>query len=787
MIYTDGVILLKVSNQLNPNTIKTTDQPLEYKQGDIVTASVKERLPNNEAIVQIRNKEVRVVFEDNIPKQDRIAIQFTGNRDGIPHVRTVSSNEAGSSVEMELQHLYRSLGIQDSPELKAVAKLFIDRGQPLNRSTMEQLKNFIDKSTGPLHQKLETVKALIDKGIEITAFHLKSVHEALHGRALSASLQDLDLLQMVNATRNTESSVTNATISKTIDMTSIRAILLEAMHRLQMGMDLETSLKWLMQQLQLQQELPQVLQEAFIKNIQKNMQMVQQGLVEDARQQMIESLQQAVHPQLEALKGKANEQVINILQQLKDGANVHQTVETIRKHVAPMLPDHLQNEVGRKLQEVERLISNRQERRAMTMVTNVLDQLETTLSIQDQVNEQMDELMATTGLSSLDGSTKQFIVTEITRKMSQLAIDFKGQKRDIIRNLDNIINTIQVAKSQSYAHVKSLLETTIDTLDRMILKSEILLYSDMKSEKQLLVISSQLTDAKKALAKGDHGQALQILHSAKENLMELNIRPANVKTQHMLMQEMARKAESAVYKSEQIQFEQLAEKLYPTERTARTVYEAFRALGLNYDSEMAQSLSNRQYTQEQLQNNMKAILLKLIHGEEEQSSQQRSTAEHILHHITGQQLLSKFDVGHNLQTMYLNLPYQMNGQQGDLKVYINGKKEGEKIDWENCNIYFLLETKKLGDIGVLISASNRNLSITIKNDQSDLKERMLGIVGVYKDRISEIGYNVTGIHFTPLNRNDSKLQVLEKEEGTRTTAANTGAPNLIKRGFDSRI
>ena len=85
-------------------------------------------------------------------------------------------------------------------------------------------------------------------------------------------------------------------------------------------------------------------------------------------------------------------------------------------------------------------------------------------------------------------------------------------------------------------------------------------------------------------------------------------------------------------------------------------------------------------------------------------------AEQALTNITGQQLLSKSDGNGTLQSMFFNLPLMLGEKPENLQVFINSKNEGEQVQWENCNLYFLLETRKLGDVGILLNSTDRNLS-----------------------------------------------------------------------------
>ncbi len=102
--------------------------------------------------------------------------------------------------------------------------------------------------------------------------------------------------------------------------------------------------------------------------------------------------------------------------------------------------------------------------------------------------------------------------------------------------------------------------------------------------------------------------------------------------------------------------------------------------------------------------------------------------EQAVNNITGQQLLNKQDSS-GMQNLFFQLPYLMEKQVENIKIYVNSRKDGDKVDWENCSIYFVLETKKLGDIGVLLSSSEKNVSLTFKSNKDKLDEKVCGFNG----------------------------------------------------------
>ena len=64
--------------------------------------------------------------------------------------------------------------------------------------------------------------------------------------------------------------------------------------------------------------------------------------------------------------------------------------------------------------------------------------------------------------------------------------------------MERLVNTF---KKNAYPQAKQMLETAISKLDNAILKSDMMLFTDMKTEKQLMNASTQLAEAKKLLSK----------------------------------------------------------------------------------------------------------------------------------------------------------------------------------------------------------------------------------------------------------------------------------------------
>ncbi len=139
------------------------------------------------------------------------------------------------------------------------------------------------------------------------------------------------------------------------------------------------------------------------------------------------------------------------------------------------------------------------------------------------------------------------------------------------------------------------------------------------------------------------------------------------------------------------------------EPTARHALEYLRQLGITRETDLVHSLLNGKAND--ADRSLKQVLMKLA-----ESHGTGQKADQALQNVTGQQLLSKPDPS-GLQTMMFSLPLILREQVENVKVFLQSKQSGQKMDWENCSLYFLLETKQVGDVGILLSATDRVLSV----------------------------------------------------------------------------
>ncbi|MCQ6277127.1 hypothetical protein JMM81_19820 [Bacillus sp. V3B] len=462
---------------------------------------------------------------------------------------------------------------------------------------------------------------------------------------------------------------------------------------------------------------------------------------------------------------RPSESINQALKQLQREPNLEKALDQVRKEITsnPDIDLNTIDKAEKALNQATQLQDKGREMGARQHITKELTEIQQQLaktepkinmeqkSLQEQMQYELNEQ-----LQSLNIQSKDILVTKVTEKLAQATHDFRELKREITRNLDSVERVINTFKKNAYPQAKQMLETAISKLDNAILKSDMMLFTDMKTEKQLMNASSQLADAKKLLAKGDHAEAGRIVNEVKTLIDKLIFKPSEQKVMHYVNKESTLLGNSTPKQQMLSQYSEATHGTLNQEPSARQMYETVRSLGLNHESDVANSLvfhKNGQSQQEQQQQqNLKEVLMKLAQGEgQENNPKITQQAEQALTNLTGQQLLSKSDASGTLQSMFFNLPLMLGGKPENLQVFINSKNEGQQVEWENCNLYFLLETKKLGDVGILLNSTDRNLSITIKNDLPGFKEKIEPLASFTKEKLQEVGYNVSSINFAKMN------------------------------------
>jgi hypothetical protein len=399
-------------------------------------------------------------------------------------------------------------------------------------------------------------------------------------------------------------------------------------------------------------------------------------------------------------------------------------------------------------------------RKELASALNHLEEAQPPINKTEMTLTDSEQYLINEAIKSLGVGSKDVLVIQITKKLSQLAINFKKERQEISRNLDSASRLLEGNKPASVVSAKQMLEVSIKKLDHAILKGDFMLYTDMSTEKKMLTSSSKLAGAKNLLTKGKIAEASQIVREVKAVLDKLVFKPTNSRVMHLTNE------------TELLSPKAMLETAIHHEPGARQIFETIKTLGLTHEKDSTQALIDKQ----EAPNNLKEVLMKMM---ETSDGQTKSSVEQALATITGQQLLNKQDAS-SMQNLFFQLPILLNKQAENVKIYVNSQKQGEKIDWENCNLYFVLERKKLGKVGIMVSAVNRNLSITFKNDREELPKTFEPLTEVTKERLQQIGYNVGSIQIKPLNETSGSEMKAEQKQTVFT-------PAYTEKGYDFSI
>ncbi|WP_240371421.1 hypothetical protein [Anoxybacteroides rupiense] len=345
--------------------------------------------------------------------------------------------------------------------------------------------------------------------------------------------------------------------------------------------------------------------------------------------------------------------------------------------------------------------------------------------------------------SGITPQAKELVVRTVTEKMAQATGEFQSWQREIGQKLEQAASILTARSTQVRSQARMSIEAAVYTLDRMILRGECMMFADMGTEKQLLQASAKLAEAKQLISAGKWSDAASIVQEVRQTVSSLRFQPADVKIQRFISEIQASPSASV---SNQPLAGQIG-RLLPAaadDFSARGIFEQLRLLGMHHEKEIAQAVMTQ--TGPLPSKNMKSLLLSAGEGGYGTASQ----AERAVLNLTGQQLLSRFEAKSHTQTMVYQLPLMMRDQMETVHVYLNSRNEDGKLDWQNCSLYFLLDTEQYGKIGLLLQAAERNLAITVKTDHEQVESALKPLMEAAKEHLNEIGYHVTKMTFAKM-------------------------------------
>jgi hypothetical protein len=783
---------MQITNQMVSKQMN--DSQNRISTGDVGPVLIKDRLSGNEANVLFKGQEFSAEFEGTVPSADRMLAEVVGMPEKgkliLKEASLVAAAKPAETPSLDARLEKAGIDPANNTDLKNVIKIFDTKGISLTNEDLVTLQKFMTESTGTASEKLEAVNVLVQKSLPVTSNHLNAINTALHGADLKDALRELAGEIKFDAPR----SQTNPSSGNNPAPKSLEQVLQQIKNGDYSPKDIEAILRRLDSSGspeidQLKQEIAKALQihAAGTERIKQgaNAQAIADG--EKLQKIAVAKLRESLERLAAQLRNKtdnhsSDENLMKLHSLLKDAqkeASITKVLDSIGKAIIEFAPNKNIDlaQLKSSFEKATKLADQGRELAARKVVAEALNQLEKEHPSLQKGGEQLsltdaEQYAINESLQSLSLQSKTILVTEITKKLSQLAIDFKKVKQEITKSLDHV--SLMLDKGGSKVNAKQTLDAAINKLDNAILKGNFMLYTDMLTEKKMLNASSRLAEARNLLAKGDFSQASLIVKEVKTTLDQIIYKPSNTRVQHFVAEQSVLNSSKTLEEQLSYGVRQAVRPMPDQDYSARQVFESLKRLGLTHENDAANSLIfGSKGDQNDLNQNLKARLIQMA-----QDADGHPKAEQALANITGQQLLNKQDSS-GMQNLFLQMPFFLNQEMENIKVFINSQKSGDKIDWENCSLYFVLDSKKLGEVGIHVTAQNRNISITFNSKKDGLDTMLEPMTEISKERLQEIGYKLEAL------KAKKPSQEAEKETADQQTAKLT--PAFTEKGYNFTI
>ncbi|WP_233504725.1 hypothetical protein [Parageobacillus thermoglucosidasius] len=167
--------------------------------------------------------------------------------------------------------------------------------------------------------------------------------------------------------------------------------------------------------------------------------------------------------------------------------------------------------------------------------------------------------------------------------------------------------------------------------------------------------------------------------------------------------------------------------------------EALEKLGFQHEANIRLALETKTPA-ETTMTSLKPLLLQALENIHE--PELKETLQTLLHHITGQQLLSKAEGP--LQHLFLQIPVQLGEHRTDVAIYWQGKRQKNgKIDPDYCRIMFYFYLDNLKETVVDVRVQQRIVHVSVINDTPHLPAVATAFQPMLKERLEEHGYTLS--------------------------------------------
>lgn len=173
-------------------------------------------------------------------------------------------------------------------------------------------------------------------------------------------------------------------------------------------------------------------------------------------------------------------------------------------------------------------------------------------------------------------------------------------------------------------------------------------------------------------------------------------------------------------------------------------------------------------------------LLSLVSASDAVSPEFRQTAQSLLQHLIGQQLLLLGDRQDASAVLTMQIPFILpDGETSTATVYVRSRAAGRRIDPNHCWLRFDLRLARLGETVIDVVVSDRTVSLLVLNDVSQLAAWLEAARPILEEALRGAGYRLAGVRWKPLSAD----KPTETESGLRFVRHYV----LSSQGVDIRI
>ncbi len=382
----------------------------------------------------------------------------------------------------------------------------------------------------------------------------------------------------------------------------------------------------------------------------------------------------------------------------------------------------------------------------------------------------------------LSNTSKLVLEETITQKLAEVKNSFEVFKRETISQLEQIVDADNKLTKEQRIHYTAKL---IDKLDNAIMKSEIGLYISMKSERDLMKQSATLDEARQLLLNGKLEKAESIVRTVVENFQKMPFKPT-LKRVIALGNPLNLSADELKYDAIAKWSKDSIANFTNSDKSVAGLVHYLRRMGINHEVEAFQStFSNSSKNEESAAKNIRNLKeMLLTMAQKNDNQEQPKSAEKILSHINGQQMQLKITDKAATQQLMLSVPLNINDRLTEVKVFIKAQENNLKVDWQNFNMFFVLNTARFDDIGIKVSAVEKKMRIDILNDNIESRAIVMPLANQLSNYVESIGYTVTGLNFSTLLDEAHPNQVVAPKKSEQTTSNNL---NTTYRSFDFSV